>query len=216
MNHNGNFGLLETLVREAKYSGADYVKFQLGWRENKGEINYWSDEDILRLEKICNFYDAPLVFSIINRSALERLKVLNLDMPFVKIASRTVAQDMTLVRDIANNFDEVIASLGFVDNVIPDDVPSNVKFLRCLSKYPSDPWDYSDILTRYDEKVIGYSCHFPGIEVALAAVSHGAKLVEKHFTLDKSDTSIRDHALSATPDEFRLLTRFSDKISRML
>ena len=49
---------------------------------------------------------------------------------------------------------------------------------------------------------IGYSDHCLGISNCLLAISRGAKIIEKHFTLDKSDTTIRDHTLSATPDEF--------------
>ena len=39
MNHNGNFSLCYELIKQAKLSGADIVKFQLGWRDKKGEIN---------------------------------------------------------------------------------------------------------------------------------------------------------------------------------
>ena len=39
-------------------------------------------------------------------------------------------------------------------------------------------------------------------------------MIEKHFTLDKSDTTIRDHALSATPDEFAQLVYIGRQISK--
>jgi sialic acid synthase SpsE len=38
LNHNGNFGLLYELIKQASSSGADIAKFQLGWRANKDEI----------------------------------------------------------------------------------------------------------------------------------------------------------------------------------
>ena len=38
---------------------------------------------------------------------------------------------------------------------------------------------------------------------SLTAIARGATIIEKHFTLDKSDTTIRDHSLSLTPDEYR-------------
>ena len=41
-------------------------------------------------------------------------------------------------------------------------------------------------------------------------------MIEKHFTLNKSDTTIRDHALSATPDEFKLLTNLGKDIFKRL
>ena len=58
----------------------------------------------------------------------------------------------------------------------------------------------------------GYSDHSIGIEIPLTAIARGAKIIEKHFTLDKSDTTIRDHSLSATPDEYRALTSLGRNI----
>ena len=40
LNHNGNFNLCYEMIKQAKNSGADIVKFQLGWRSAKHEINY--------------------------------------------------------------------------------------------------------------------------------------------------------------------------------
>jgi len=60
----------------------------------------------------------------------------------------------------------------------------------------------------------GYSDHSVGIEIALTAIARGAGIVEKHFTLDKSDTTIRDHSLSATPDEFRLMVNLGRNIHK--
>ena len=50
--------------------------------------------------------------------------------------------------------------------------------------------------------------------MCLIAISRGAQIIEKHFTLDKSNTTIRDHALSATPDEFRLLVELGREIHK--
>ena len=52
--------------------------------------------------------------------------------------------------------------------------------------------------------------------MCLIAISRGATIIEKHFTLDKSDTTIRDHALSATPDEFLQMTRIGKDIFNKL
>ena len=48
------------------------------------------------------------------------------------------------------------------------------------------------------------------------AISRGAKVIEKHLTLDKSDTTIRDHALSATPDEFLQMVKIGTQIRNNL
>ena len=52
LNHNGNLDLTYELVRQSSFSGADIVKFQLGWRGGKDEMNHL-DKD--RLTKIINF-----------------------------------------------------------------------------------------------------------------------------------------------------------------
>lgn len=46
----------------------------------------------------------------------------------------------------------------------------------------------------------------------LLAISRGASVIEKHFTLDKSDQTIRDHTLSATPEEFENMTKIGRDI----
>jgi len=51
----------------------------------------------------------------------------------------------------------------------------------------------------------GYSDHTIGIEAAVLAVAMGARIIEKHFTLDKTKTSFRDHAISADPSDLKLL-----------
>jgi len=79
------------------------------------------------------------------------------------------------------------------------------------------PWDMVDLPKDFNNSpYYGYSDHTVGIEVALMAIARGAKVIEKHFTLDKSDTTIRDHALSATPDEFRIMTELGSSIEKHL
>ena len=48
----------------------------------------------------------------------------------------------------------------------------------------------------------GLSDHSLGLSLSFLAISRGAQIIERHFTLDKSDQTIRDHALSSTPEEF--------------
>ncbi len=68
---------------------------------------------------------------------------------------------------------------------------SNVAILHCLSQYPSE---YKNInlntvpylMSEYPEYTIGYSDHSIGIVVPVAAVALGAKIIEKHITLDRN------------------------------
>ena len=80
----------------------------------------------------------------------------------------------------------------------------NIFYLWCLSKYPCEPKDLRKLPKDFNKSpYYGYSDHSIGIETSILAISRGAKIIEKHFTLDKSNTTIRDHSLSATPSEFR-------------
>ena len=47
-------------------------------------------------------------------------------------------------------------------------------------------------------------------------MSLGATIIEKHFTLDKSENIIRDHALSATPNEFRAMVNIGTDIYKKI
>ena len=81
---------------------------------------------------------------------------------------------------------------------------SEIMILQCTSAYPSkfDEIDLNVIKTfikKYDN-VIGYSGHEPGVHIPIAAVSMGARLVEKHVTLNKKMNGT-DHAASIDMDE---------------
>ena len=62
----------------------------------------------------------------------------------------------------------------------------------------------------------GYSDHTIGIDTALLAIARGAKIIEKHFTLEKSNTTVRDHTLSATPKEFYQMTQIGTEMSKKI
>ena len=110
MNHNGNFSLCYELIKQAKLSGADIVKFQLGWRDKKGEINQIDKNIIQKLYQWSNYFDIELMFSILTNDALKKIE------PFkpkkIKIASRTLKEDFPLAKKIVNKNISTIISLG--------------------------------------------------------------------------------------------------------
>ena len=79
------------------------------------------------------------------------------------------------------------------------------------------PWDMLGMPKSFtDSPYTGYSDHTIGIDTALLAIARGATIIEKHFTLDKSDTTIRDHALSATPKEMQLLVQIGREMRKKI
>lgn len=212
MNHNGNLDLCNELVRQAKWAGADIAKFQLGWRANIGEINHITHKDIKKIEKICEYYDIEYMASIITEEGFELSKHTNPCR--YKVASRTVIDKPDLVESILSIGKPTFLSLGMWEKEkLPFEEYENIIYLWCKSLYPTYSWDLLDLPKNFNEvPMSGYSDHSIGIEIALTAIARGATIIEKHFTLDKSDTTIRDHALSATPDEFRLMVNLGRNI----
>lgn len=84
----------------------------------------------------------------------------------------------------------------------------NLTLLHCNTQYPTPYEDVnlSAMRTLYEEFgcAVGYSDHTLGIEVPIAAVSMGAAVIEKHFTLDKNMPG-PDHKASLEPDELKAM-----------
>jgi N,N'-diacetyllegionaminate synthase len=96
---------------------------------------------------------------------------------------------------------------------------AGVTVLHCTSAYPApdDALNLRAIVTMRDalQLPVGYSDHSTGIEAALAAVSLGATVIEKHLTLDRQLPG-PDHAASLEPEEFGVMVRGIRRIQSML
>jgi len=217
LNHNGNFSLCYELIKQAKYAGANIVKFQLGWKGKKGEINYFSEENLYQLKKWADYFEVDLMFSIFDIKFINWVKRLNLK--YVKVASRISKNDEELTKKIIKLNKTTFISLGMhPPKIFPKfKTGKNVFFMWCKSKYPTNLEDLKYFPKNFvGTKYKGYSDHSIGVENCLLAISRGATIIEKHFTLDKSDNTIRDNALSATPNEFRLLVEIGSDISKKI
>jgi N-acetylneuraminate synthase len=84
----------------------------------------------------------------------------------------------------------------------------HVSLLHCVSQYPAPASSANlramDTMAATFGLPVGFSDHTLGIEVSIAAVARGARIIEKHFTLDRS-MSGPDHAASLEPSELRRL-----------
>ena len=82
----------------------------------------------------------------------------------------------------------------------------NITLLQCTSEYPT-PLSQANLniipeLRKIFDISVGFSDHTIGFEAALGAVALGASIIEKHFTLDKSQKG-PDHKTSIEPEEFK-------------
>lgn len=92
--------------------------------------------------------------------------------------------------------------------------------LQCGCSYPLPPEEaYLRAIPLLGSELgvtVGYSDHTLGIEASLGAVALGARIIEKHFTLDNGFSDFRDHQLSADPDEMRRLVDGVRKMEKLL
>lgn len=89
-----------------------------------------------------------------------------------------------------------------------ENISQEMAFLHCVVSYPTKSEQANLGAMRALAQigtVIGYSDHTLGIEAAVLSVALGARIIEKHFTLSKQQSSFRDHQLSAEPEEMREL-----------
>jgi len=218
MNYNGNHSLIFELIKQAKFAGANVCKFQLGWRDQPGEINQLDIKKVNEIISWCEYFEVEPLFSILTQDAYDIFKKTNLKK--IKIASRSLVEDYELVNKIVreNIEKKIVISLGmWTESKLPFKPNKNIQYLYCVSKYPTFANDLKNFPKKFDENnFCGYSDHSIGIENCLIAITRGAKIIEKHFTLDKSNTTIRDHALSATPEEFRNMVNLGTEIYKIV
>ncbi len=214
LNYNANFLNCEKLIQKSKWAGADIAKFQLGWKGKKDEINHLDYERVSQLFKWGEKYEIEIMFSIFNKEALEMIK--KFPVKRFKIASRTLLDEPSLCEEIISLNKETFVSLGmWQDKTNLPYQNKNIKYLWCKSSYPTSDEELKLLPKSFlNKEIVGYSDHSIGIESALIAITRGAQVIEKHFTLDKKSNFIRDHSLSAEPDDFKQLTILGKEISK--
>lgn len=143
-----------------------------------------------------------------------------------KIPSGEVTNYPYLV-DIARKHQPIILSTGMCDEediaaaieVLKSNGAGEISLLHCTTEYPT-PFEDVNLKAMCTMRDIfglevGYSDHTRGIEVPIAAVAMGAKIIEKHFTLDKNMEG-PDHKASLEPDELKQMVDSIRNIEKAL
>lgn len=138
-----------------------------------------------------------------------------LDMPAYKIASFENV-DIPLIRRVARTGKPVIVSTGMATvseiaeavDAMRDEGNNQIVLLKCTSTYPSSPENTNVLTIPHMRQLfrceVGLSDHTMGVGTAVAAVAHGATVIEKHFTLRRSDGGV-DSTFSMEPEEMAAL-----------
>ncbi len=150
----------------------------------------------------------------------------DLGVTLFKIPSGEIT-NLPLLAHVARKGKPMIVSTGmsYLSEVeaavraIEDACNRQIVLLHCVSRYPADPADANlramEAMAQAFHLPVGYSDHTLGLEVPLAAVALGARVIEKHLTLDRSLPG-PDHRISLSTEEFRALTQAIRKVEQAL
>lgn len=230
-NHNGSLDSAKRLIDLAKESGADCAKFQMRDLEDlykEGSENDDSadlgaqytmdllkqfqlkDEELFEAFDYCKSIGLPALCTPWDKSTLKKLE--DYGMSAYKVASADLTNH-DFLESLAATKKPLICSTGMS---VEEEIIKTIDFLNskgalfallhCNSTYPTPYKDinlsYIHRLKEISKKIIGYSGHERGISFPIAAVALGAKIVEKHFTIDKNLEG-NDHKVSLLPSEFK-------------
>ncbi len=217
------------LVISSRAPKAEYQKAATGEEENQLEMCkkiHLSLKDYKPLKDYCDsrgikFLSTP--FDLVSVDLLDTL-----DMDYFKIPSGEITNKPYL-KAVASKKKPVIMSTGMCEmdeietavNVLTQNGlnKEDIILLHCNTEYPT-PFEDVNLLAMLDIRnktgiETGYSDHTRGIEVPIAAVALGARVIEKHFTLDRNLPG-PDHKASLEPQELKAMVSAIRNIEKAL
>jgi pseudaminic acid synthase len=154
-----------------------------------------------------------------DETAVDFLETLN--VPAYKIASFENV-DIPLIRKVAKTGKPIIMSTGMATAAELDEAVSAARLegnnqiilLKCTSTYPATPENSNLATIPHMRELfgteVGLSDHTMGVGVSVAAVSFGATVIEKHFTVSRADGGV-DSAFSMEPHELKMLVEETER-----
>ncbi|RDI47721.1 N-acetylneuraminate synthase [Falsibacillus pallidus] len=245
VNHNGSIEMAEKLIKAAYDAGADAVKFQTFksellvsksarkadyqlTNESDGENQFdmlkgleLTYEEFHHLQRVCNsigieFLSTPFDLEsaqFLNKLGLHAFKIGSGDLTNLPLLTEIGAfQKPVLLSTGMSNLAEIEEAIHSINH------PA-IALFHCTSSYPA-PHDELNLLSIQSmkhafQKIVGYSDHTSGIEAAVSSVSIGAKIIEKHITLDQLLPG-PDHKASLSPEQFAEYTAAIRRTEKML
>lgn len=240
-NHEGSFEAALHLTDLAIESGADVIKFQVytgdtlvspiespSRHRHFQRFELSPDQHLFLAERIISAgrrYNA----SVWDVGVLEWLDPF---LDFYKIGSGDLTaypvlaahalrgKPMLLSTGLAS-LDEVLATVRFVRSVNPVyELPGQLALLQCTSMYPTADGEVNlrvvETLRDAIGVPVGYSDHTTDSLALLAAAARGAEVLEFHFTDCREGRTFRDHAISLTRDEVKLLASQIARLQRIM
>lgn len=240
INHNGSLETAKKLIDMANICDVDAVKFQkrtpeICVPENKKNVLYetpWGDIPYIDYKKkvefgeveyreIDNYCKSKNLIWFASPWDLPSVEFLEkFDVPCYKIASAKLT-DRELLEKISKLDKPIFLSLGMsiegeIDKAVNILKDNELILLHCNSSYPAPDEDLNlsyiqKLEEKYPDHLIGYSGHEYGITASIIAVQMGAKVIERHITLDRAMWG-SDQAASIEFSGLRRLVRDLKKI----
>jgi sialic acid synthase SpsE/sugar phosphate isomerase/epimerase len=232
MNHNGVYENAIKMIDQAQEIGVDCVKFQmrnlkelysedaldmtssdlstqytmgllekfeLTYDEYKSLADYAKSKNLIFM---CTPWDKSSA-DVIETIGVPAFKTASADMTNFDLLEYLVQKNKPLILSTGmSTKEEIDETVEFLTRL-----KANFALLHCNSTYPAP---FKDINLRYLDKLskynvpVGYSGHERGIAVSIAAVAMGAKIIERHITLDR-EMEGPDHSASLEYDDFKKL-----------
>jgi len=224
-NHEGSYSLAEEMIGQAAQAGASAVKFQTIIPDRL--VSPSQPDRLQQLKKYCLSYAQFEKLAMVAKREevvflstpfdIESVQFLTNLVPAFKIASGD-NNFFPLLDAISETGKPVLLSTGmasfedirerkdfFEGKWRQRNQAAELALLHCVVSYPVP--DHCANLGAIRELLrlgcsVGYSDHTIGIEAAVIAAALGARIVEKHFTIDKTRQTFRDHQLSADASDF--------------
>ncbi len=229
-NHEGSYARAEEMIGRAKEAGADAVKFQTIVPERlvsagettrvaqlkRFQFSYSQFESLAALARRAGIIFLSTPFDLESVAALDPLvpafKIASGDNDFFPLLAAVALTGKPILlstglADLAG----VAASKAFIESTWRrDGKKGDLALLHCVVSYPTLTEDANlsairDLATL--GCTVGYSDHTIGMDAAILSVALGARVIEKHFTLDKNQSDFHDHKLSADPVDLAELVR---------
>jgi N-acetylneuraminate synthase len=242
INHNGDLETAKQLIDVAASAGCDAVKFQkrtidlvyskeeldkprespfgTTYRELKEGLELGID-DYREIDRYCRELGIMWFASCWDEPSVDLIDQLH--PPCYKIASASLTDD-SLLRHTRSKGKPIILSTGMstleqIDHAVQILGEDELVILHCTSAYPSPPEELNlrvihTLESRY-HCPIGYSGHEVGISTTVAAMVIGAKIVERHVTLDRAMWG-SDQAASMEPQGIKRLVEYIRTIERAM
>ncbi len=183
---HGNEKVAEQMILQSKMAGADAVKVQLYNDSQFGSERAYLSMPFDQLERLKKFADSVNMDLFATPFTMDRLEwCMKLDLPYLKVAARMHEQMPKLTAEIMKQ--KVPTFVSIPSEINPDTIEKfdHAKYLYCIVKYPTRVDEFS--MPDFNKSCFeGISDHTLGNAGALYASAHGAKYLEKHFTLRNS------------------------------